>query len=46
MVNRERKHGVFVVNCDVVVLSSSKAERTDCMHISERLSIRYLLKCV
>ncbi len=32
MANRKRKHGVFAVNDDVVVLSNAKEERVDCTH--------------
>ncbi len=37
MVNRKRKHGIFAVNGDVVVLSNSKDARDDCMQISYAL---------
>lgn len=39
MVNRKRKHGVFEVNGDVVVLSNPKEERMDCTHIKYALDI-------
>lgn len=34
MANRKRKHGIFAVDGDVVVLASGKDERIDCTHIS------------
>ncbi|MER2009247.1 MAG: site-specific integrase [Psychrobacillus sp.] len=38
MANRKRKHGVFAVNGDVVVLSNAKEERVDCTHINYALN--------
>lgn len=34
MANRKRKHGIFAVNSEVVLLSSSKGEEREGMHIS------------
>lgn len=34
MVIRMRKHGIFAVDGDVVVLASGKEERINCTHIS------------
>lgn len=39
MVSRKRKQGVFAVNSDVVVLSISKDERSNCMPISEAIGM-------
>lgn len=38
MANRKRKHGIFAVEGDVVVLSSGKDERICCTHISTALN--------
>lgn len=37
MTNRKRKHGIFAVNGDVVVLSNVKEERIDFTHINYAL---------
>ncbi|MFC9542958.1 hypothetical protein ACFTQ7_24420 [Lysinibacillus sp. NPDC056959] len=34
MANRKRKHGIFAVDGDVIVLASSKDGRIDCTHSS------------
>lgn len=34
MANRKRKHGIFAMEGDVVVLASGKEERINCTHIS------------